>query len=269
MHIKILGTAGAGAWPSLFCNGYASQRALELGGKNIRSRSSVLIDDTLKIDFPPDTFHQAITSGLNFASVKYIFITRSSYSNFAAEEFSSLNPFLVERRNLDYLRIFGNAESIERLRKFDTSIHATLHEIQPYQMIQIGNYVVYPLKAMNNGDIYPLNYIIRRGKHTILYATDTGIYDEKTWKNLKGLRLDMVLVECSQGPRKSSFPEKMGLPDVLNYKRKAEEIGLTGRETRWILTHFSQQGGLLHEEMEDVAHPFGLEVAYDGMEIEL
>lgn len=267
MHIKILGTSGPGAWPSLFCNGYASQRALELGGKNMRSRSSILVDQVLKIDFPPDTFHQAVNYGFNFASIKYLFITRSSYNNFAAEEFRNLNPFLVNRKNLEYLRIFGNVESMGLLKKFDSTLHATLHEIQPYQMINIGNFVVYPIKAMNNGDIYPLNYVIRKGSRTMLYATDTGLYEEKTWKNLKGLSVDVAIVECSQGPKKSTQTERMGLPDVLSYKRKAEEIGLTGSSTKWILTHFSQQGGLLHEELEEVAKPFGFTVAYDGMEV--
>lgn len=61
----------------------------------------------------------------------------------------------------------------------------------------------------------------------------------------------------------------MGLPDVLLFKKKAEDIGLTNERTRWILTHFSHQHGLLHEEMEEVARPFGFEVAYDGMELEV
>jgi len=233
----------------------------------MRSRSSILVDQVLKIDFPPDTFHQAVNYGFNFASIKYLFITRSSYNNFAAEEFRNLNPFLVNRKNLEYLRIFGNVESMGLLKKFDSTLHATLHEIQPYQMINIGNFVVYPIKAMNNGDIYPLNYVIRKGSRTMLYATDTGLYEEKTWKNLKGLSVDVAIVECSQGPKKSTQTERMGLPDVLSYKRKAEEIGLTGSSTKWILTHFSQQGGLLHEELEEVAKPFGFTVAYDGMEV--
>lgn len=269
MKIKILGTSGSGGWPAMFCNGYASQRALEIGGKNLRSRSSILVDGILKIDFPPDTFHQAITYGFNFAGVKYLFLTRSSFNNFACDEFMNLNPFLVNRKNMDYLRIFGNVESISKLKKFDGDIHATLHEIEPFQVLNIGSFVIYPLKAMNNGDMYPLNYIIRKGSRSVLYATDTGIYEEKTWKYLKGLNIELAIVECSQGPKKSAAAEKMGLPDVLIYKKKAEEIGLTGSHTRWMLTHFSHEGGLLHEEMEEVARPFGLEIAYDGLEVEL
>lgn len=269
MQIKILGTSGSGGWPSLFCNGHASQRALEVGGKNIRSRSSLLIDQVLKIDFPPDSFHQAVSFGFNFSDLKYLFITRSSYNNFAAGELENLTPFLAQRKNLDFVQIFGNTESITQLKQMEGTIHANLHEIQPDQMINIGSFDVYPLKAMNNGDLYPLNYIIRKQRKSLLYATDTGVYEEKTWKNLKGLQVQTAIVECSQGPRKSTFMEKMGLPDVLTFKKKAEDIGLTNQHTRWIITHFSHQNGLLHEEMEEVARPFGLEVAYDGMELEV
>jgi phosphoribosyl 1,2-cyclic phosphate phosphodiesterase len=185
--LKYWGTSGSGGWPSLFCNGHASQRALEAGGKNIRSRSSLLIDQVLKIDLPPDSFHQAVTFGFNFSDLKYLFITRSSYNNFAAGELENLTSFLAHRKNLDFVQIFGNNETIAKIKQMEGILHATFHEIQPDQMINIGSFDVYPLKAMNNGDLYPLNYIVRKNRKSVLYATDTGVYDEKTWKNLKGL----------------------------------------------------------------------------------
>lgn len=269
MKIKILGTSGTGGWPSMFCTGFASQRALELGGKNIRSRSSILIDDILKIDFPPDSFYQAVQHGFNFSHVKYLFITRSSYNNLAVEEFQNLSPFLSSRKHVDDMRIFGNQESIGKLKTLQPDLHASLHEIEPYQTLQIGSFVVSPLKARNNGDMYPLNYIIRKNHRAFLYATDTGFYDEKTWEFLRGKTMDLILLECTQGPKKSVFTEKMGLPDVLNFKKRAEEMGLANANTRWLLTHFSHQHGLLHEEMEEIASPFGFDISFDGMEIDM
>jgi phosphoribosyl 1,2-cyclic phosphate phosphodiesterase len=269
MHIKILGSSNAEGWPALFCNCFSCQRARELGGKNIRSRSTVLIDETLKLDLPPDTFHQITQHNINFSKLKYLLITRSDYYNFAFDELKFLNTINCQRKGDDYIRVLGNTESINHTKKLSKDIHASLHEIEPYQTISLGNYVVNSLKAQNNGDLYPLNYIIKKGKKSILYATNTGFYEEKTWKHIRGEYVDMVILECSQGPKKSQDLYKMGIPDVVQYKKRAEEVGLSGSHTQWILTNFSHNGGITHEELKELATPFGFTIAFDGMECEV
>src|SRR5690606_25207841 len=57
MNIHFLGTSSSEGWPALFCWCKDCWRARELGGANLRTRSSVHIDDVIKIDFPPDTLH--------------------------------------------------------------------------------------------------------------------------------------------------------------------------------------------------------------------
>ena len=47
MKIHYLGTAAAEGWPAVFCQCDACKAGKEMGGKNIRTRSSVLIDDEL------------------------------------------------------------------------------------------------------------------------------------------------------------------------------------------------------------------------------
>ncbi|HPC76977.1 MAG TPA: carbon-phosphorus lyase, partial [bacterium] len=44
MEIMFLGTAAAEGWPGVFCSCDYCKKARELGGKNIRTRSSVLIE---------------------------------------------------------------------------------------------------------------------------------------------------------------------------------------------------------------------------------
>ena len=55
MRIKYLGTAAAEGVPGIFCDCENCKRARKLGGKNIRTRSQAILDDTLLIDFPADT----------------------------------------------------------------------------------------------------------------------------------------------------------------------------------------------------------------------
>lgn len=56
MKITYLGTAAAEGIPALFCSCDVCKKSMELGGRNIPTRSQAIIDDTLPIDFPCDTY---------------------------------------------------------------------------------------------------------------------------------------------------------------------------------------------------------------------
>lgn len=51
MKIKYLGTAAAEGVPGLFCNCPVCMHARLHKGRNIRTRSQAIVDDTLLIDF--------------------------------------------------------------------------------------------------------------------------------------------------------------------------------------------------------------------------
>ena len=51
------------------------ERARELGGKNIRTRSSTLINDDLMIDFSADTYQNALRNGLDLSRLHTLLVT--------------------------------------------------------------------------------------------------------------------------------------------------------------------------------------------------
>ena len=55
MRIKFLGTAAAEGVPAVFCNCETCKRAKARGGKDVGTRSQILIDDDTLFDFPMDT----------------------------------------------------------------------------------------------------------------------------------------------------------------------------------------------------------------------
>src|SRR5512136_2933531 len=77
MRVQFLGTGAAEAVPGLFCNCPTCQRVRELGGRNVRCRSSVLINDDLLIDYGPDTSAQATRFRLDLTCVRDIVFTHS------------------------------------------------------------------------------------------------------------------------------------------------------------------------------------------------
>ena len=59
----------------------------------------------------------------------------------------------------------------------------------------------------------------------------------------------------------------MGVEDVLETQKKLIEIGCADENTVWVINHFSHNGGILHEELEERMKPHGFIVAYDGLEV--
>lgn len=56
---------------------------------------------------------------------------------------------------------------------------------------------------------------------------------------------------------------------VLRVKEEMMKRGIANDETMFVVTHFSHNGGLLNEELVDRLEPENVELAYDGLTVEL
>jgi phosphoribosyl 1,2-cyclic phosphate phosphodiesterase len=247
MKIKILGTAAADGWPALFCRCSACQKARELGGKNIRSRSSILI---------------------------YLFITHAHYDHYDPLDLAmrkypcTLTPFPL-------LRIYGNSlakkwtssllEIIQKGFKENTAkYNFEFQLIEPFKEFQAGKLAVFPLLANHVPNQLCYNYLFSTSQWSFLQAFDTGWYSEETWERLRKITsrrpLDLVIMDCTNGKIETGKKGgHLGVKEIIEMKDSC----------RFIATHFSHGGCLLHQELEEVLSPEGIEVAFDGMEIEL
>ena len=82
MIIKFLGTGAAEGIPAMFCACRACKNALKAGGRNIMTRSQMLINDDLLIDFNTDTYSHFIKIGKTLADIECILITHSHTDHF-------------------------------------------------------------------------------------------------------------------------------------------------------------------------------------------
>ena len=72
MKITFLGTSADTAFPLPFCQCEVCTQARKLGGKNIRKRSSILINDDFLIDMGPDVVSSSLKHNeLNKKTKKY------------------------------------------------------------------------------------------------------------------------------------------------------------------------------------------------------
>jgi phosphoribosyl 1,2-cyclic phosphate phosphodiesterase len=104
------GTAAAEGFPAVFCECKYCKKARELGGKNIRTRSSCLINEEYLIDFPPDTYMHTLYGSLKLSNVKHVIITHHHKDHFAPDDlFMSYPPFAYPDEN-SYIYIINIGE---------------------------------------------------------------------------------------------------------------------------------------------------------------
>lgn len=270
MQLQILGTAAAEGWPGLFCNCEACIRARKLGGKDIRSRASMQIDDVFKIDFPPDTYYHSIRWGLELHRLKYLFFTHSHEDHFAVNQLGYLWPPYAHNLENDTIKVYGNETVLSAIRdRFYDKIPAELIYAKPFSPIKADHLTFTPVKARHKPDEESLNYIIQSDTATVLYASDTGIYEQETMDFLKNYQFDLLIMECTHGNKEDPYRYHMGFGAVLELRDSINKGGAIKPSAKTVITHFSHNGSLSHAEFEALANPEGIEVAYDGIVLEV
>jgi phosphoribosyl 1,2-cyclic phosphate phosphodiesterase len=268
LHLQILGTAAAEGWPAIFCGCETCSRARSAGGKNIRSRASLQIDRVYKIDLPPDTYLHSAAHGLSLSKLKCLLFTHSHGDHFAPHEILYLKPPFAHNLEHVPIKIYGNQAVIGTIESnYGDTLPIELIEARPFEPIQADYLTFIPIKAQHKPDEVALNYVIQSADATVLYASDTGTYADETIEHLLGYAFDVLIVECTLGTLGIPPTGHMGFEAVLDLREKLSRGGALRPNTRTVITHFSHNIGLLHDELEAIAVPEGVEVAYDGIEI--
>jgi phosphoribosyl 1,2-cyclic phosphate phosphodiesterase len=268
MRIEILGSGASEGIPAPFCDCRLCREAALLGGKNVRTRTSLMLDETFKIDLPPDTFLHSLRRGKPFSKVEHLFITHSHPDHFYPLSLRlRFEPFAYMESPRP-LHIYGS-EEVHRMAQdvLGSPLPEGLafHEVEVFHPFTAGTLDVLPVKASHKSDEMCLNYVFMYDGKGFLQAFDTGWYEEDTWRALAGLLLDAAIVECTAGKLDEPPMAHLGVEPLIRVKDKLTEQRTVRPNARFVATHFSHIGGMLHEQLEDALAPAGVEVAYDGM----
>ncbi|MEO7454471.1 MAG: MBL fold metallo-hydrolase [Fimbriimonadales bacterium] len=269
MNIHLLGTGAADGMPSFFGATELSDKIRQSGGKDIRTRCGAVVDGVLKIDFGPDTFVQAAQQGLKPSDWAWIIVTHSHFDHFDPGQLQyCLPPFVpIESRTPE---VFGNQPVLEELaRSFASADIITTHPIRSFETFQAGDYFITPVAAYHKLDEDSVNFMIERDGKRILYATDTGMYQEPTWEFIKGMRFDAVVIECTDGFNPSDYWGHLSCDEVLGMLERMRDLACIDDNTKIVTTHHSEGGNATHADLENFFAPQGVTVGYDGMAFEV
>lgn len=274
MTIQYLGTAASEAWPALFCRCEACEKALRLGGRNIRTRSQSIVDGQLLIDMPADSYYHALKFDIAFSSIESILITHSHEDHFNPMDLLLKAEPYAYNGAAKQISVYGNGmvtqilenameqSGLEKIREFIKPVY-----VRPYTAFTTNGYKVTPLLADHIPNEACYLYAIEKAGKSMLYAHDTGEFPDETLRRMQSMHFDVVSLDCTFVLADNKRGH-MGLPNNELIRKKMMEIGCIDKNTKFVINHFSHNGRLIHDELEPLAAQRGFITAYDGMSLD-
>lgn len=272
MEILFCGTAAAEAWPALFCTCRACQAARELGGKDLRSRAAYMLGERVRVDFGPDSNLHQQKYGLAYEDLDHLIVTHSHDDHWFPTDIAYRRKgFSVAPERP--LHVWGNAKVEQKFVAANgddwSKFHIEYHRIRPWSSIALSDgLAATPVLAAHDRSEECVNYRLERRGRSALLGHDTGWYDPPTWEFLSGKPLDVLVLDCTYGAEDNDRGH-LGCPAVVRARDEMAKRGALAQDARVIATHFSHNGGWLHEELERFFAPHGIEVGWDGLRVEL
>ncbi len=283
MRIQYWGTAAAEGIPGIFCNCGNCRLARLTKGKNIRSRSQILINDDLLIDFGPDTYSNSLRYDFDMSRLSNILVTHPHKDHFYPDELTNRLEKYARSPVAEMLIIHGAKETLDAICavsdrdiRYKGQSRMAFDTLRPFEPRRIGDYTVTPLPARHT-TASPFLYLIEDGVSSFLVMNDTARPDIEVYEYLekRGVRLGAVSFDTTYGlanalAERGTEAHHMGLVDNYAVRELLVMKGIADRDTVCIASHFSHQGvDIDYDTMCEHARVFKFTVSYDGMTVEI
>ena len=149
MKIQYWGTAAAEGVPGIFCDCEVCRLAREHKGRKIRTRSQLLINDDLLVDFGPDTYSNSLKYDFNLTNLEHLIITHPHEDHLYTEELWHRLEGYACQIGTRSLAIHGSEDTLMQLCRVDVELKGFQNQkrviydvMQPYETRAIGRYFV-------------------------------------------------------------------------------------------------------------------------------
>lgn len=286
MKITVLGCGASEGIPAMFCNCTLCNQSRER--KIYRTRSQILINDDLLVDFPPDTYYRSMTRGINLGKIENILITHTHSDHFYGEDFYARGLWCSFDVPVETVTVHGNSavrdvferngyakkkgtyEHVSRgiingYPVYDYSTEYLVHK--PFETFCAGKYKVTALPANHIPEENCFIYLIEQGGKTLFYATDTGCLKKSVidYFTENKIKLDAMIVDSTYGLVCSSDRQHMNFFDNDELRKQFLSLGVITENTQCYLTHIFHGAAKDLDSLEKAVPP-GYTLLRDGFE---
>lgn len=290
MRVTFLGTSAGEGYPGFWCECPNCTYAREKGGWNIRGNTCTMIDDDMLVDMNTHFFEIAPKMKISVKKLKLLLVTHPHKDHFAPQwltqrgmprEWIGLPEEELHKRvcanftDLPVMHIYGNSfvrkamEEVDGLMNRTEECRIEFHEIRDGVEETCGDTRFIPVRSQHtNQRGFAHSYIIHRGGKTLLYASDTGGYDEDMMEIVLSHKYDCVIMENTFGLG-ARIDGHMNLDKNREMLKRFNKAGVWKNGINFHLTHICPHWAPPHDVYAPMLEKEGLMVAYDGKAIEV
>ena len=286
--MQFLGTAAADILPGPLCGCPICEDARQ-NPAHRRLRSMFLLDERNLIDCGPDLAAAAMRLGLNLTKLQRVFVTHTHEDHFCPSN-AAMVPMSRTRPDVPldvYLSEAGYEMTLQlRERLGDTFAYfdavkaldnglVRLHPVKIKAPFELDGYRIMAVESSHRVSEREagVNYLFEKlGGVKLLYASDTGLYEQDTLEALRGSRADVLIMEATWGSRTDKNPHShlsaVTYLQMLDMLRAADVIR---KDTRCFATHINHKHAFTHDMLQawfDANADMHVTVAYDGLTIQ-
>lgn len=298
MKLTFLGTSAGEGYPALWCDCANCRYAREKGGKNIRYNSCAMLDDDVLLDMNSTCFYAAQRFGVDLRGARHLLVTHDHQDHFfpqhlvwrsrpymlRGEEIEAavedIEPWLEQVgprfSPLPLMTVYGSESiaqamqahprlSMDRLEMLNLRFEAMVRG----QAVQAGDMRITPVASHHGTPGMTFNYIIERQGKTLLYALDTGGYDEDMLDVLRRHQYDCVVMEGTFGHNPIDTGMHMSTQKNLEMLAFFTGQGLWKDKPNLVLSHMAPHWTPPHDLYVPEMAAHGITVAYDGLVIDI
>lgn len=230
MEVVLLGTGAADGWPNPFCECGSCESARQSGV--VRGQTSGLVDDAVLIDCGPEIPAATSRLGRSLAGVRHLLITHAHSDH--------LGPQILLTRSwvagMGELEVVGPADALDVCRPWvGPDDPVSFRPVSAGDRITVGCYDVRVLPARHrvfrDGDAVLYDITGPDGAR-ILWASDTGPWEDAWFEAVRGAAYDGVFLEETLGHREEISAYHLGLSRFAAMATRLREVGaITGATT--------------------------------------
>ncbi len=272
MKLHFYGTGASEGFPAMFCDCEYCVKARSLGKENIRTRTSVGLDEHVLIDFSADSYMHTIYGGLDMRKIRHILLTHSHSDHFYPVDLLTILEPMAWRKSADPLQLYGPKDCMKKMSLChgytdEAKKRLPLYALPPFENVKIESYTVKPLLTCHDPHEDCYIYIIKNHGKTLLYAHDSHRFPPKTWQAILRERYDCCVLDCTSVTTPNVFANHMSFEDDLEIRQRLIASGAADESTVFIANHFAHTYNPLHQRIFPLFAQHGFIAAYDGMEI--
>ena len=278
MKISFLGTGAAEGVPAMFCNCPLCQSVRAAGERSFHTRSQVVIDGEISVDFPPDAYAHSLKFGVDLSSLSCVLATHSHMDHFYAHDFI-LRGYKYAKVSAPKLTVFGNAEvkavfeeCTRREMKPEVLQGIELTEVKAFQELKFKDYKILTLPAQHGTAEEALLFYVERSGAGYLHLYDTGALSDEAVEFLvkNRAKASLIAFDCTfldAPPQKGT--RHMCVQDNIAIFERLVAAGVADGNTKKIITHFSHNSNPTAERLAEIEKQYGVTAAYDGLTLEI